>query len=166
MAEQKNTGSKKTTGVKKSEAPKFLAKIWKGKRTAWELERGVQDLLHAINEAAIVAITDAKGVILDVNETFCKISKYSRQELLGQNHRILKSNYHTKEFYENMWKTISSGKVWRGEIKNRAKDGTHYWVFTTIVPFLNKRKHPYQYISIRIDITEWKKLTEESQEHL
>lgn len=125
----------------------------------------LKDLQYALDQSAIVAITNQRGIILYVNEKLCEISQYKREELIGQDHRILNSNYHSKHFFKEMWKSIGTGNTWRGEIRNKAKDGSFYWVDTTIVPFLNDKGKPYQYISIRNDITE-RKNKEQQIKHL
>lgn len=117
-------------------------------------------LLSAVNQAALVSVTDAKGTIIYANDLFVRISKYSKEELIGQNHRILKSGSQPDSMFDDLWKTIASGKVWRGEIKNRAKDGSYYWVDTSIAPIFDASGMPDRYIAVRFLITQ-KKNSEE-----
>lgn len=129
------------------------------KHTRMNLQHNTNELERykiALDSHAIVTKTDKNGVILDVNDKFCEISQFSREELIGSTHRIVNSNYHSKEYFENLWNTIKSGEIWKGEIVNRKKDGSLYWVDASIIPFLNEDRQPYQYIAIRNDITERK----------
>lgn len=122
--------------------------------------RELTEINHALDEALIIAITDVQGTITFANQRFCDISKYRRDELIGNNHRIINSGYHSKAFFKDMWRTIAQGRIWRGEIKNRAKDGTFYWMDTVIVPSINDAGKPYQYVSFRNEITA-RKMAEE-----
>lgn len=126
-----------------------------------ELNKSLADFQHAIQGSSIVSMTDKHGVIKYVNENFVAISGYTKDELIGQNHRIINSQFHAKSFWVNMWKTISSGKTWRGEVKNKTKHGTYYWVDTFVMPFLDHEGKIHEFLSIRNDITERKKIEEE-----
>ena len=121
----------------------------------------LEDYKFSIDQSAIIAFTDKKGVITDVNDNFCNISGYNRHDLIGKTHQLINSNYHPKEFFIDLWTSISSGKVWRGEVKNKTKDGLFYWVYTTIVPFLDEKNKPFKYLAIRFDISARKKAEEE-----
>ena len=123
----------------------------------WELE----DINHALDAASIVAIADAYGRIKYVNDKFEEISGYRKEELIGKTHKVVNSGYHDEAFFKEMWESISVGKIWNGDIKNKRKDGSEYWVNTTIVPFINEGDtHPYQYVSIRTDISKRKEAEE------
>ena len=135
--------------------------------TESQLEETIRELSRvrkALDLSAIVAVTDRAGKITHVNDKFCQISQYSREELLGKDHRVINSGYHPREFFGTLWKTISSGQIWEGEVKNRAKDGSYYWVNTTIVPSLDQSGQPFEYVSIRYEITQ-RKIAEEQLKH-
>ena len=119
-------------------------------------DSAVTRMQQCIDHHSIISKTDVAGRIIYANELFERISGYSSDELLGQTHRIIKSDRHPKSFYDDMWKTISSGNVWQGEVCNRRKNGEYYWVESTIVPFCDDKGIPYEYISVRTDVTKIK----------
>lgn len=129
-----------------------------------ELNNSLKATNDALNEAAIVSVTDTKGNILEVNDKFCEVSEYLREELLGKNQNIVSSREHTKDFWSDMWQTIAKGEVWRGEIKNRKKGGDIYWVDTVIAPFFNTEGKPEKFIAIRFLITAKKESEKELQQ--
>lgn len=126
------------------------------KNTTDHIKEDYRSLLLALNQTALVSETDNQGNIIYVNDKFVEVAKYSREELLGQNHRILKSGHQEDELFVGLWQTISSGRVWRGEIKNRAKDGSYYWVDTSIAPVLDSSGKPDRYVSVRFLISDKK----------
>ena len=121
-------------------------------------EKEIRDYKYALDQSSIVSITDSNGIITYVNENFCKRACYTEDELIGQNIRLLNSGYHPAEYFAELWALIKSGNIWKGEFRNKAKDGEFYWVDATIVPFLDSEGRPFQYVSIRNDITNKKKL--------
>jgi len=114
------------------------------------------DYKFALDEASIVSIIDAKGKILYVNDNFCKISKYTKDELIGKDHSLFNSDYYSLSNYKDFWSVISKGNIWKSEVKNKAKDNTFFWGDVTVVPFLDKTGKPYKYLSIFLDITDCK----------
>jgi len=150
--------------VKPVEPGHFVSAITaKAKRARWtnrlnkDLEKALREskfLVTTMNQHDIVSTADVEGSITSVNDKFCKVSGYGRDELIGKNHSIVKSGYHSHEFYMELWSTITQGKVWRGIICNKAKDGSNYWVDSTIVPFLDANGKPYKYVSARTNITD------------
>jgi PAS domain S-box-containing protein len=146
----------------------FIARdITESKQANADLEKSIKeisDLRFALDEGSLVDIADINGVITHINDNFCTIAKYSREELVGQNHRKLNSGYHLSSFFKELWTTILAGKIWRGEVREKAGDGTFFWLDTTIVPFINTEGKPYQFVSIRKDITDRKQAEQELKE--
>lgn len=129
-----------------------------------ESRTAIRNLELALDEHAIVAVTDRQGRLTYVNDKFCEISGYSRDELIGRTHSLLNSRLHPRAFFADLWRTILAGKVWKGEIRNQAKNGRYYWADSTIVPFVDDTGVPYQFVTVRTDVTE-RKRAEEWQQH-
>lgn len=138
-----------------------LTYIKNSKKVLKDTVNELENMKYSLEESSLLTITDPRGVITYVNDHFCSLFQYSREELVGFDHRVINSKYHPKEFFKRMWSTLGNGKIFRGEIRNVAKDGTYIWVDATIVPFVNERGRPYQYMSICKDITDKKKAEEE-----
>ena len=130
-----------------------------------KMNKELEDVKFALDKANTVSITDIDGNIIYVNDLFCQISKYTREEIIGQNHRIVNSDYHPKEYFQQMWSTIIKGDIWKGEVRNKTKEGAIWWAEATIVPFLDAQRKPYQFVAIRSDITE-RKTMEEKMYHI
>lgn len=172
----KKKGEVVNINVKCEELNKLCAALNKVSVELQLQEAGIQAVMKtletqkaALDQHSIVSITDARGVITYANDKFCQVSGYSQDELIGQTHRIVKSNMHNAAFFQELWKTISSGNTWQGEMCNRKKNGDNYWLDVTIVPFLSNSGKPYQYVAIRTEITRLRELTialKESQERL
>jgi PAS domain S-box-containing protein len=148
---------------KPAAAQAIFRDVTERRKTQAQLHQALQELAYqkqALDEMAIVTITDPQGIITYVNEKFCEISQYEPSEAIGQTHRIVNSGYHPPSFFKEMWSTIALGQIWRGEVKNRSKDGGFYWMDTTIVPFLDEAGKPLQHLAIRIDVTD-RKIAEE-----
>ncbi len=148
---------------KPAAAQAIFRDVTERRKTQAQLHQALQELAYqkqALDEMAIVTMTDPHGIITYVNEKFCEIAQYERSEAIGQTHRIVNSGYHPPSFFKEMWSTIALGQIWRGEVKNRSKDGGFYWMDTTIVPFLDEAGKPLQYLAIRIDVTD-RKVAEE-----
>ncbi|WP_027249442.1 PAS domain S-box protein [Planktothrix agardhii] len=137
----------------------FFHDVTAKKQAEEQLQKALKELTYhklALDEMAIVVITDANGLITYVNDKFCQLFQYSPEESLGKTHNLINSGYHPPSLFQQLWLTISQGKVWQGEIRNQAKNGDYYWVYSTIVPFVNQEDRPFQYLSIMLDITERK----------
>jgi PAS domain S-box-containing protein len=135
----------------------------KNKRLA-AISQDVLNITNAVNASSLVSMTDKDGIIVKANQRFCELSGYSEAELLGQTHRIINSGYHDKSFWQEHWQTITAGKIWRGEVKNRAKNGSEYWVSSVIMPIFNADGEITHYLSIRHDITAHKRAEQQLQE--
>jgi PAS domain S-box-containing protein len=138
--------------------------ITEQKKTEKELLQSLKEVMDyklALDVSTIVDITDKNGKILFINDNYLKISKYSNDELMGGTHKMVNSSYHSVAFMKNLWDSISKGKVWQNEIRNKDKEGGYYWLNMTIVPFLDEQGIPYQYVAISIDITNQKLLEKE-----
>ncbi|MCM3721137.1 EAL domain-containing protein [Solibacillus isronensis] len=153
-----SVNTKKISNIREEISDFFISSFDSKNKESNIVHKMLDDILNAMNESTNITITDYDGTILYVNSNFCRLSKFEKEEIIGQNHRIVNSGFHSEEFFIQLWETIRSGYTWRGEIQHRAKDGTVFWVFEIIVPILDEEGQPYYFVSFQTDVTENKQM--------